>query len=120
VITVEAEYKDFDSEFTLASPPPAVGGDCFCLFDGNSYFAAGAYLFPDAVGPGKFQPYLRYVENDPSDGSSTDLTELGLNYVISGHNALINLNLSVGDANSSGYKQGDDAKAVSVGVQLQI
>jgi hypothetical protein len=115
--TVEAEYKNFDADFTLAEGP--VGGGCFCLFDGESYFATGAYYFPKKVGPGNFQPYVRYVKNDPSDGEDSDLTELGLNYVIDGHNARLNLNYGSGDANISGYK-GADVDSVSFGIQIQI
>lgn len=118
VVTVEGEYKDFDADYTLATGPVG-GGDCFCLFDGDSYFVTGAYLFPAQVGVGKFQPYVRLVENSPSDGDSSDLTELGVNYVISGHNARLNLNFSSGDANISGYA-GDDVDSLSFGIQIQI
>lgn len=117
VVTVEAEYKDFDADFTVATRPAT--GDCFCLFDGESTFVTAAYLFPDEVGPGKFQPYVRFVENDPSDADSSDSTEVGVNYVISGHNARFNLNFVSGDANASGYA-GDDVDILSFGVQLQI
>lgn len=117
VLTVEAEYKDFDADFTLASPP--IGGNCFCLFDGDSWFASAAFLFPAEMGPGKLQPYLRYVENNPSDAAATDLTEIGVNYVISGHSARLNLNFSDGDANISGYPA-PDSKRISAGVQLQF
>lgn len=117
VLTLEAEYKDFDADYTLASGPPA--GDCFCLFAGDSYFFTGGYLFPQLVGPGKFQPYLRLVKNKPDDSKSSDLTEVGVNYVIDGFNALVNFNYSSGDANISGYA-GDDVDSISFGVQLQI
>ncbi len=116
VLTVEAEYKDFDADFTLASP---VAGDCFCLFDGDSAFATVAFLFPQPMGVGKLQPYLRQVENSPSDGDDSDLTEIGVNYVISGHNARVNFNYSTGDANISGYR-GTDVDSFSIGVQIQI
>ncbi|WP_439135431.1 hypothetical protein [Pseudomaricurvus sp.] len=118
VLTIEGEYKDFDADYTLATPPVAAG-DCFCLFDGTSYFATAAFLFGTDVGPGKFQPYVRYVENDPSDAETSDSTEVGLNYVISGHNARLNLNYVDGDANASGYA-GSDVNALTFGVQIQI
>lgn len=121
VVTFEAEYKDLDADYTLATPPPVNAGDgnCFCLFDGDSYFATAAYLFPDEVGPGKFQPYVRVVENSPNDADSSDSTEVGLNYIISGHNARLNINYVDGDANASGYA-GADVNSVTVGVQIQI
>ncbi|WP_160152426.1 hypothetical protein [Microbulbifer sp. ALW1] len=117
VITVEAEYKSFDADYTLASPPTS--GDCFCLFDGESVFATAAYLFPANVGPGKFQPYLRLVENSPSDADSSSSTELGLNYVVNSHNTRLNLSYVSGDANASGYA-GADVDVLSLGMQVQL
>ncbi|MES2623832.1 MAG: hypothetical protein V4628_01015 [Pseudomonadota bacterium] len=117
VLTIEGEYKDFDSDFTPASGP--LGGDCFCLFDGDSYFASAAFLFPGEVGIGKVQPYVRFVENSPNDDDETDLTEVGVNYVIKGHNARLNANYNTGDANISGYP-GADVDTFSFGAQLQF
>lgn len=117
VLTIEAEYKDFDADFTLAKGP--VGGNCFCLFDGDSWFATAAFLFPGSSGPGKFQPYLRFVENSPTDAADSDLTEFGVNYVISSHNARLNFNYGSGDANISGYP-GADVDTISFGAQLQF
>ncbi len=117
VLTLEGEYKDFDADFTPASGP--IGGDCFCLFDGDSYFVTGAFLFPGEVGIGKVQPYVRFVENSPNDADDSDLTEVGVNYVISGHNARLNLNYNTGDANISGYP-GSDVDTLSFGAQLQF
>ncbi|WP_078083554.1 hypothetical protein [Microbulbifer mangrovi] len=117
VVTIEGEYKSFDADYTLASQP--VDGECFCLFDGESVFATAAYLFPANVGPGKFQPYLRLVENSPSDADSSSSTELGLNYVVNGHNTRLNLSFVSGDANASGYA-GADVDVLSLGMQVQL
>jgi len=117
VLTVEAEYKRFDADYTLASLPAA--GDCFCLFDGDSAFVTAAYLFSNSTGPGKFQPYLRLVENNPSDAGGSSSTELGLNYVVDGHNTRFNLSLTSGDANASGYA-GDDVDTLNLGIQVQL
>ena len=116
VLTLEAEYKDFSADYTLASGP--VGGDCFCLFDGDSYFVTAAYLIP-GDGWGKYQPYVRFVGNNPTDAEDSDLTEIGFNYVISSHNIRLNVNYSSGDANISGYA-GDDVDSFSFGAQLQF
>ncbi len=116
VVTLEAEYKSFDADFTLATPPAT--GTCFCLFDGDSYFATAAYLIP-GTGKARLQPYLRHVENDPSDADSSELTELGLNIVVDGHNLRFNINANSGDANISGYA-GKDRDSLSFGVQLQL
>jgi len=117
VLTLEGEYKEFDADFTPASGP--VGGNCFCLFDGDSWFATASFLLPEASGVGKFQPYVRYVKNSPNDAASSDLTELGLNYIISGHNAKLNFNWNNGDASISGYP-GNDVDTISFGAQLQF
>ena len=119
VLTVEAEYKDFDSDFTGTPNATPTGGCSFCLFDGDSYFASAAYLFKSESNYGQFQPYLRFVENNPSEGESSDLTEIGVNYIIKGHNARLNLNYNTGDANITGYK-GNDNDSLSFGVQIQI
>ena len=117
VLTIEAEYKDFDADWTPATVP--VGGNSFGLFDGDSWFVSAAYLLPQGGGMGRFQPYLRYVANNPSDAADSDLTEVGVNYVISGHNARLNLNYNSGDANISGYP-GADVDTLSFGAQLQF
>ncbi len=94
VFTVEAEYKKFHSDFYTSPTPPAAGSaDCSCLFDGHSRFAPVAYLIPKVIGWGPFQPYFRYVENNPSDARTSDSVEIGTNYVISGNNAKLNFNL---------------------------
>ena len=118
VLTIEAEYKDFDSDFT--GPTSPLGGCEFCLFDGDSAFISAAYLFKNEKTYGDFQPYVRFVTNDPSDSDDSDLTEIGLNYVIKGHNARLNVNYSTGDANISGFAFEDDVDLLSIGFQIQI
>lgn len=115
VLTVEGEYKDFDADFT----PNAGLTDCFCLFDGSSYFMTAAYLLPNTIGAGKLQPYVRYLENDPSDDRTTDATEVGINYVIKGHSARLNANILSGDANITGYP-GADIDTFTLGIQIQL
>jgi hypothetical protein len=85
-------------------------------------FVSLAYLLPGDGDGMKWQPYVRYVSNEPDDGfvsSDTDLTELGLNMIINGHNARLNLNWSSGDAHLSGLPVADVDK-LSFGVQVQI
>ena len=114
--TVEGEYKDMEADLVAAA---LTDSSCFCLFDGDAYFVTVAYLFGPAVGPGQFQPYVRYNSNEPTSGADSDLIELGLNYVIDGHNLRLNLNYTDGDANLTG-NPGPDSNAVTVGVQFQI
>lgn len=119
VLTVEAEYKDFSSDFTGTVSANPIGNCDFCLFDGDSSFISAAYLFKNDKTYGDLQPYVRFVSNNPSDSDSSDLTELGLNYVIKGHNARLNVNYSTGDANISGFR-GSDNDTLSIGFQIQI
>ena len=60
VVTVEGEYKYFDADLRAAA---LADPNCFCLFDGKSWTATGLYLFPQKVGIGQFQPYIRYTKN---------------------------------------------------------
>jgi len=111
-ITIEGEYKDFEVDTQAATRD-------FPMFDGKAYFATGAYLIGGTKGKGKYQPYLRYTSNDPSVGESSSLTEVGVNYVIDGHNLRLNLNYTTGDANASGTK-GTDIDTILFGMQYQI
>ena len=119
VITIEADYKKFNSDFTPISPPTSGIDSCFCLFDGYSIFSTMAYLFPKVIGWGKLQPYMRYVNNNPSDSRSSDSIEMGLNYIIDGQNTKFNLNYVQGDANFSGFVSRDLSR-VTFGLQLQF
>ncbi len=123
VLTIEAEYKDFSSDFTGTPNANPIDGCEFCLFDGDSYFVTAAYLFKGqgngAFSKGHWQPYVRFVSNNPTDADDSDLTEFGLNYVIKGHNARLNFNYSTGDANISGFR-GADIDVLSIGFQIQI
>ncbi len=112
-ITIEGEYKDFDVDTQAATPD-------FPMFDGKSYFATVAYLIGGTTGIGKYQPYLRYTNNDPSAGESSSLTEIGVNYVIDGHNLRMNLNYTTGDANLTGAKAPEDIDTILFGLQYQI
>lgn len=114
-ITIEAEYKTFDAAL---SPAALADPTCFCLFDGDSYFVTAAYLIPGS-GKVRYQPYVRYVSNEPSDSPHSDLSELGLNIILRGHNARLNVNFTSGDANITGF-QGPDRNSFFFGVQVQI
>ena len=119
VVTIEGEYKSFDADLT---PAALADPSCFCLFDGESYFATLAYLFPASGGFGRFQPYVRFVSNEPDFAGvqDSDLTELGVNYVIDGHNLRLNFNYTSGDANLTGFPSPRDVDGFSFGVQAQL
>ncbi|MGE0860014.1 MAG: hypothetical protein AB7I01_02180 [Gammaproteobacteria bacterium] len=122
VITVNAEYKNFDSDYdTAAFADP----DCFCTFDGESFWVAGHYLIPTQVGIGKLQPYVRYSAIYPDDSSNRDEYEAGLNYVIDGHNARASLFWQYGDIVTKGLNYsptaaGEEVHAIKLAFQLQI
>ena len=121
VFTVDAEYKSFSAPIDTTA---AADADCFCLFDGESNFITAAYLFANSgtmMGTEvKYQPYLRHTSNNPTKGASSDLNEVGLNFVINGHNARLNVNYTNGDANLTGTAAASDTSALSFNVQIQI
>ena len=118
VLTLEGEYKSFSADLV---PEAMADSTCFCLFSGESYFLTAAYLFPQEVGLGKFQPYVRYTSNMPDFDAmeDSDLSEVGLNYIISGHNLRLNVSYTTGDANLTGAP-GADVSGLLIGLQIQI
>jgi len=116
VVTIEGEYKSFTADISAAA---AADASNFPMFDGTSYFATAAFLYGSPIGKGKVQPYARMTGNSPSEGDSSSLTELGMNYILDGHNSRFNVNVTMGDADLTGAK-GKDTKAVSFGMQQQF
>ncbi len=118
VLNVEGEFKVMNNNLSATA---LADKDVFALFDGTAYFATVAYLVSKPVGKGKLQPYVRYTKNEPSSAAigSSDLTEMGVNYVISGHNLRMNFNVTSGDANLTGAP-GKDATGISFGMQQQF
>jgi hypothetical protein len=108
-ITVEAEYKTFDGEMS-----PLVVSPDFSVFDGDAYYVTAAYLFAGS-GKMKYQPYVRFVDIAPDAGTDGDSTEVGLNMILKGHNARLNVNWLSTDPGT-----GNDFDKLSFGVQIQI
>ena len=122
VITIEGEYKSFDADLNDAALADA---SCFCLFSGEAVMATALYMFSGEAGMGQFQPYVRYTKNDPEESSARDEYELGVNYIIDGHNARISAFYQYGDIATKGLNytpsaDGIDVSAVKVAVQLQF
>ncbi len=107
VVTVEAEYKNFDTD----SKAGGIG-----LFEGDAWTATALYLIPIEVGIGKFQPYVRFTDISPDAGADSDELDIGFNYIIDGHNARISVMYQTGDIASSG---GKDLDTFKVGLQYQ-
>ena len=123
VFTFNGEYKNFSSDYALAAFTD--GSGCFCMFDGDSYSLVGLYLFPQKIGIGKFQPYLRYTEIDPDGSADRDEFEAGLNYIIDGHNARVSMFYQHGDIVTKGLNYaptagGATVNAINIAVQLQL
>lgn len=122
--TFNGEYKFFDAPYSsLAFTDGDPNG--FLMFDGNAFSVIGLFLFPQEVGIGKFQPYLRYSGTYPDDSADRDEFEVGLNYVIDGFNARASLFYQYGDLATLGLNyaptaSGRDVSSVGIGIQLQI
>jgi hypothetical protein len=122
VITFNGEYKNFESDYDIAA---FADPDCFCMFDGDSFSLVGLYLFPQTVGIGKFQPYVRYTEVSPDTSSDRDEIEGGVNYIIDGHNARVSLFYQHGDIATKGLNYspaaaGPEIDAIKLAFQLQL
>jgi hypothetical protein len=129
VITVNAEFKRYWAPDLAAAS--FGGGGCFCMFDGTSWTGYALYLFPQEIGIGKFQPYGRYTGLNSQFGGAREEFELGMNYVIAGHNARISTYWRTGTIGSSGAtfnnqnlnyapgSRGQHVDAFTVALQLQ-
>ena len=113
VVTLEGAYYDYDLDDVADSS----------LVQGDSYFVLGSYLLPQQIGFGKLQPHVRYQHFDRDEtnvaGSRGDRerVDVGVNYIISGHDARISLVYSNEDDDASG---GDSVDSVLLGLQIQI
>ena len=124
VVTVNGEYKNYGISNGYSQASRDAGGG-FSMFEGNAYDFSGMYLFPQKIGIGQFQPYLRYVNVLPSTSTNRNAYEGGVNYVIDGHNAMVSLSWIYGDLLTKGLDysstaSGDHINAIKLGFQWQI
>jgi len=104
VVTAEAAYYSYDYDnFT---------GDT------DGYFVLGSYLFGNKMGIGQWQPMVRYQSVEVDGGSDTDQLDVGVNYIIDGHNARITLVWEANEETIGGMST--DTDAIRLGVQLQM
>ena len=129
-LTLEGAYYNYDLGSALdcgsgepgapacpaAGPNDNVGGQV----EGDAYYVTAAYLFPGKVGWGQLQPYVRYQKfsRDVSNTEKTQ-TDIGLNYVIKGHNARITAVFSKVKDEALPAASNDFNKFI-LGVQIQI
>jgi hypothetical protein len=124
VVTFNGEYKNYGISNGYSQASRDAGGG-FSMFEGQAYDVSGMYLFPQKVGIGQFQPYLRYVNVDPINSASREVYEGGLAYIIDGHNAKIFMSYQYGDLltkglNYSSTVTGENVSQMMVGFQWQI
>jgi hypothetical protein len=122
VITLESEFKTFDTDLSDIALADA---SCFCRFSGDAGMATLLYLFPQKVGIGQLQPYIGYTKNDPDYSADRDNIEVGVNYIIKGQNARISVFYDYGDIATKGLNytpsaSGDEINSFKVGLQLQF
>ncbi|MCB1877131.1 MAG: hypothetical protein KDH88_14240 [Chromatiales bacterium] len=109
VVSLEGAYYDYDLDDATTT-----GG----LVQGDGYYVLGAYLLPGKVGIGQLQPHARYQSLDLDSGVETEQWEIGLNYIIDGHNARVSFTYGEREVDAPG---GDtDTDFFQVGLQLQI
>ena len=96
--TVEAAYYYFGRHgFGETGTPGSLAGP-FDVGAGTGFLFSVAYLIPGKVGWGQFQPHIRYQGFNDSDTSAHNPApnnvaryDIGVNYVMVGHNARITL-----------------------------
>ncbi|MDR5171754.1 porin [Methylobacillus flagellatus] len=113
VLNIEgAAYKyDFSTTALAADPAGAKPG--------KAYLGLVSWMFGDTVGWGKFQPYARYqrfnADGDVAFNPDVKEYDIGLNYIIDGHNARISTVYT-----KTKTENASDIDRFTVGLQLQF
>ncbi len=112
-LSLEAAYYDYDTDGVFKSE------------QGKAYSAGAGYIFNDAVGWGKFQPYVRYQKFNADgrlaggvitdDSTTTKRYDLGVAYIIDGYNAQIS-----GFYSDTKVTGSNSINAVNVAMQFQF
>lgn len=102
VVTLEGALYDFDFD------NPALAGQ------GEAFYVQGGFLFPKRVGPGQFQPAVRFQDFDRDTGADVDRVDIGVHYIIDGHNARLHANFGRTDDGAKSQNE------VRIGFQLQF
>ena len=85
-VTVEAAYIDIDN---CTQTQPQMYTDLASGNDANNWYINAGYLLPGSIGPGRFQPYIRYETVHVDTKNNTNFWSGGLNYYLKGHNCKI-------------------------------
>jgi len=102
VLTLEGAYYNFDQGNDLGK-------------EGWSAFGLASWLFAEKMGPGRVQPMVRYQHAVAAvGGDPTRTVDVGLNYILDGHNARVGL--AVQNINPPA---GASTTGVQLGIQFQ-
>ncbi len=107
VVTLEAAYYKYDLDEVSDS----------ALIQGDSYFLTVAHLFPKKIGWGRVQPFYRYQYFDQDQSNrlesrgTRERNDVGINYIISGHNARVSMFYAKENPGNNIFK---------LGLQLQL
>ena len=85
-VTVEAAYIDIGN---CTETQPQLYTDLSAGDDAENWYINAGYLLPGSIGPGRFQPYIRYETVDVDKKNETDFWSGGFNYYMKGHNCKI-------------------------------
>lgn len=134
VMTLEGAYYDYDTDGTT------LNAGVFPFSQSDGFFVLASYLFPETGWEinGRFQPIIRFLSLDSEEiknkttnvilnnQSDTEAFEIGLNYIIEGHNLRFSAvygetSIDTKDAGTGAIpKDPDDAYYFTFGVQIQL
>ena len=108
VLSLEGAYYDYDLDNVADAS----------LVQGDGYLLLAAYLLPQKMGIGQLQPHIRFQSFD-SAGATDARTrmELGVNYIIDGHDARGTLTFANDDP---GTPASSSVNSIQLGLQFQI
>jgi hypothetical protein len=109
VFTAEGGYSDYGWSNTAATADGTINGP------GKSGIVSLAYLFPQQIGWGKFQPVYRYQTYNPDTGADRKVSDYAVNYLIDGSNARL-----VATYRTDKVEGADTIDSFILGLQLQF
>jgi hypothetical protein len=102
VLSLEGAYYNFDQGNDLGK-------------QGWSLFGLASWLFGTKMGPGRVQPMVRYQHAVAATGGDpTRTVDVGLNYILDGHNARVALAVQ-----NTNPPAGSSSTGVQLGIQFQ-
>lgn len=91
ILTLEGAYYDYDTDGVTDISPTNPGcsrvTNCGGATQGDAFLVTAAYMFPQIIGIGRFEPHVRYQEFNADAGPKSEQWDVGMNYNISGHSA---------------------------------